>query len=68
MSSNMDMEHLHKPMMIFGQDVLEVKVESLNSTATAQLEVTVHPLPSRENISWTRVGSGSMQVGQNQYA
>ena len=46
------------------QEVVEVTVESLNTTAGAQLVVATHPLPYYNDVVWTvLVDTGTVQVG-----
>ena len=46
------------------QEVVEVEVESLNTTAWAQLVVAAHPLPYYNDVVWTILGdTGTLQVG-----
>ena len=46
------------------QEVVEVTVESLNTTAGAQLVVATHPLPYYSDVVWTVLGdTGTLQVG-----
>ena len=44
---------------------VEVEVESLNTTAWAQLVVAAHPLPYYNDVVWTVQGdTGTLQVGR----
>ena len=46
------------------QEVVEVEVEGLNTTARAQLVVAAHPLPYYNDVVWTVLGdTGPVQVG-----
>ena len=46
------------------QEVVEVEVEGLNTTAWAQLVVAAHPLPYYNDVVWTILGdTGTLQVG-----